>query len=123
MESYINNIVKIADLHNATVAHTPMSHTQLILEPMAKNDNFLFIALLSCIFWVARCCRPDILFATALLVHFSNCFRVPHINMLKHIFRYLANTAPISITYDSNKPFYEVTHTPMPTLLLNMAEN
>jgi hypothetical protein len=53
---------------------------------------------------------PNILFATTLLTCFSNCFGAPHINALKCIFQYLANTAPISITYDGNMPFYKVTY-------------
>jgi hypothetical protein len=110
MELYIKNIVKITDLHNAAIAHTPMSNTQPMLEPMATNDNFPFIALLGRIFWVARCWWPNILFATALLACFSNCFGALHINTLKCIFRYLTNTASIGITYDGNKPFYKVAY-------------
>ncbi|KAB5589019.1 Copia protein [Ceratobasidium theobromae] len=109
MESYIKNIVKMADLHNAAPTNTPMPHSQPILEPVVSPDySFLYIMHLGRLFWVAHCCRPDISFVTSLLARFSNCYGTPHISILKQVFRYLAATANLGIIYNRNKPFYEV---------------
>ncbi|KAF8715625.1 Reverse transcriptase (RNA-dependent DNA polymerase), partial [Rhizoctonia solani] len=59
---------------------------------------------------VARCCQPDIAFPTALLARFSSCYGAPHIAVICCIHRYLLETAHIGLTYDGNKPFYEVAY-------------
>jgi hypothetical protein len=108
MESYIKNIVRLADLENAAPAHTPMSNTQPILEPLDGKIEYPYITQIGRLFWIARCCWPDISFATAILARHSTTFGAPHINVLKRTHRYLLQTAHIGLTYDCNKPFYEV---------------
>ncbi|KAJ1299862.1 hypothetical protein OPQ81_002656 [Rhizoctonia solani] len=108
MEAYIRNIVKLADLGDAAPAHTPMSHSQPILKPINESNEYPYITQLGSLFWIARCTRPDIAFAVALLARFSSCYGPSHITVIRRIHRYLLETAHIGLTYDGNKPFYEV---------------
>ncbi|KAF8693981.1 Reverse transcriptase (RNA-dependent DNA polymerase), partial [Rhizoctonia solani] len=108
MDAYIKNVVKLADLQNAAPANTPMLNTQPILEPINEPNNYPYITELGCLFWIARCCRPEIAFTVALLARFSSCFGAPHIAVICCVHRYLVATAHIGLTYDGNKPFYEV---------------
>ncbi|KAJ1300847.1 hypothetical protein OPQ81_002487 [Rhizoctonia solani] len=110
MESYIKNVVKMADLENAASAHTPMSNTTPILEPAEITTEFPYITQLGCLFWIARTTRPEIAFTVSLLARFSSCYGPSHIAVLNRIHRYLKEMAHIGITYDGNKPFYEVAY-------------
>ncbi|KAB5587335.1 Copia protein [Ceratobasidium theobromae] len=111
MQSYIKSIIKSAGLEDAVWATTPMSNTQPVLEPITPPDySYPYVTNLGRLFWVARTCRPDIAFATSLLARFSSCYSSPHITALKRVFKYLAATASIGITYDGHKPFYEVAY-------------
>ncbi|KAJ1300491.1 hypothetical protein OPQ81_005305 [Rhizoctonia solani] len=123
MESYIKNIVKMADLKNATSAHTPMSNMTPILEPAKITTEFLYITQLGHLFWIARTTRPKIAFAVSLLAHFSSCYRPSHIAILNCIHRYLKEMAHIGITYDMEINHFTRLLTQMPTLQLSMAEN
>ncbi|KAB5588690.1 Copia protein [Ceratobasidium theobromae] len=111
MQSYIKSIVKLAGLDDAIWATTPMSNTQPVLEPIMPPDySYPYVMNLGWLFWVACTCRPDIAFATSLLARFSNCYSSLHITALKRVFKYLAATESIGITYDGHKPFYEVVY-------------
>ncbi|KAB5587973.1 Copia protein [Ceratobasidium theobromae] len=111
MQSYIKSIVKSAGLDNAVWATTPISNMHLVLEPITPPDHsYPYVTNLGRLFWVARTCRPNIAFATSLLARFSNCYGSPHITALKCVFKYLAATASIGITYDGHRPFYEVAY-------------
>ncbi|QRV95112.1 Copia protein [Ceratobasidium sp. AG-Ba] len=52
--------------------------------------------------WVARCCRPDILFATCLLARYTSCYSNAHITAIKRIYRYLNSTEKQGLTFDGN---------------------
>ncbi|QRW09844.1 Copia protein [Ceratobasidium sp. AG-Ba] len=110
MESYIKSIVKLADLEDASPAYTPMSNTMPALEPSTDKIDYPYITQLGRLFWVTRCVRPDIAFPVGLLARFSNSYGTHHITVMKRIHRYLATTAKIGLTYDGNKPFYEVAY-------------
>ncbi|KAJ1299493.1 hypothetical protein OPQ81_003805 [Rhizoctonia solani] len=100
----------MADLENATSAHTPMSNMTPILEPAKITTEFPYITQLGHLFWIAQTTCPKIAFAVLLLAHFSSCYGPSHIAVLNHIHRYLKETMHIGITYDRNKPFYEVAY-------------
>ncbi|QRV78766.1 Reverse transcriptase (RNA-dependent DNA polymerase) [Ceratobasidium sp. AG-Ba] len=105
MPTYINNIVALADLESAKVAHSPMSHTIPVLEPFDNPDrSYPYSTMIGRLLWLARCCRSDITFSVNLLARFTTCYGPAHISALKRIFRYIAYTSEIGITFDGNAP-------------------
>jgi len=47
--------------------------------------------------WLARCTRPDILFAVIVLTQFQAAPKMEHYGMVKHIVRYLHGTAELTL--------------------------
>ncbi|QRV96326.1 Copia protein [Ceratobasidium sp. AG-Ba] len=112
MKSYIDNIVKLADLENARFAHSPMSHTQSLLEPARHPDrSYPYATMIGRLLWLARCVRPDIAFAVHLLARFTARYDSSHISALKRIFRYIAGTSEIGTSLDGDQSFHEFVFT------------
>ncbi|KAG8709312.1 hypothetical protein FRC09_000738 [Ceratobasidium sp. 395] len=111
MPHFINSIVALADMTMSKTAHSPMSHTQPILEPATEVDwNYPYATMIGRLLWVSRTVRPDITFVVHLLARFTSSFGNAHITALKRVFRYLASTPHLGITYDGNTPFDEIVY-------------
>ena len=100
--SQSRNINALAEKHGLVgckTIQTPMEKG-LSLEPSAVCDASLpYRELLGSLLWVARCTRPDIMYAVIYLSRFSACYDSQHFAALKRILRYLVTTIDRGLTY------------------------
>ena len=79
------------NLNNKTAA-SPMEKGLNLPKDTEVDTKFRYRALIGQLMWIARCTRPDILFATSYLSQFSNFANKLHWDALIRVLRYLKNT-------------------------------
>lgn len=106
--SYINSILARFDLETCKPAKSPLPakvvlKARLIHEP--KADMALYLAGVGSLMYAMLGTRPDIAFAVGLLGRFARDPSVTHWEAVCHVFRYLAHTQHLALTYSpgSNK--------------------
>ena len=80
-------------LDNLRPVQTPME-LGLVLEPEQSDESYdyPFRSLLGELLWIARCTRPDIMFAVIYLSRFTSAYGPAHYKALLRVLRYLITT-------------------------------
>ena len=98
-------ILDLADAHglrDCAPMQTQMEKDIELLPAKECDLNVPFRSLIGALLWVARCTRPDIMFAVIYLSRFSASFDVQHFRHAKRILRYLVTTVDRELTYHRN---------------------
>jgi len=93
---------------NFEAAKTPMdvSMEDQLPRDQKKVDSLPYMEAIGGLLWVARCTRPDILYAVKTLSRFSATYTEVHFNAVKRVIKYLKRTEEWGLTF--HKPEKEV---------------
>ena len=85
------------DMNSKTVT-SPMEKNLNLTKNSEKDPKLPYRQLLGQLLWIARCTRPDILFAVQYLSQFANCAGREHWTALIRVLRYLKTTINNKLT-------------------------
>ena len=100
---YVEEMLKTFGMENCSPVSTPAApNTKLIRSNQETIDEeaakFPYQSAVGALLWVARCSRPDILYAVGQVAQHSIRPNMTHVRAVKHIFRYLQGTIGMGLT-------------------------
>ncbi|KDN46730.1 hypothetical protein RSAG8_04110, partial [Rhizoctonia solani AG-8 WAC10335] len=112
MPDYVKQLAIRFGLENSASKRDPISATHglkrgpRITDPAALS---FYAMAMGALLWPALTLRPEIAFTVLLLSSANHFFTKSHLNAIKHLIVYLANSADDGITYDGRRKFIEYT--------------
>ena len=109
---YFKQLAARFGLEKAAHKRDPISATHglkrgpRITDPAALS---FYATAMGALLWPALTVRPEIAFTVSFLSSANHFFTKSHLNAIKHLIVYLANTANDGITYDGRRKFIEYT--------------
>jgi len=103
-EQYILNLLKDYSMSDCKSVSTPAEpNSKLVKTPDDEKDKealkFPYRQLVGALLWIARTCRPDIIYAVNKLGSHCNNPNTSHVIAAKRVLRYLKGTAKMGITF------------------------
>ncbi len=100
---YIDNMLEMYGMENCKPVSTPAApNTKLVRSSPGSVDEeaaaFPYNSAVGALLWVARCSRPDILYAVGQVSQHLQNPNMTHVRAVKHILRYLKGTRDLGLT-------------------------
>ena len=107
LTDYIENMLRRHNMDGCHSTSLPMDPGFEISQdppPTSEEERVAlsklpYASIIGELLWICRCCRPDIMFAVAILSRFTSCYSRRHFNALKHVLRYLRGTTSMGLEY------------------------
>ena len=112
MPDYVKQLAKRFGLEKSAPKRDPISATHglkpgpQVTDPAALS---FYATAMGALLWPALTVRPEITFTVSLLSLANHFFTKSHLNAIKHLIIFLANSANDGITYDGHQKFIEYT--------------
>nr|GEY95110.1 retrovirus-related Pol polyprotein from transposon TNT 1-94 [Tanacetum cinerariifolium] len=97
---YIKEMLKKFGLEDSKPMNTPMSSDTKITkdEECESVDSTRYRGMISCLLYLTAS-RPDIMFSVCLCARFQEVPKTSHLEVVKHIFRYIKGTTYLGLWY------------------------
>ncbi|KAB5588052.1 hypothetical protein CTheo_8507 [Ceratobasidium theobromae] len=101
MPGYIKKIIVQMGMENCATAHTPASHTTVLMPrtPEEAAPDYPYLSAIGRLLWLALTVRPELAYIVGALARHTQSFTNAHITAIKRVLRYLAGTPEVGIHY------------------------
>jgi hypothetical protein len=101
---YIETKLKEFGQSDAKTSETPMTQGLALPKQIESDDRIPYQSAIGSLLYASRMTRPDIAYSVGYLGRFNSCYGESHWSQVKKVFRYLKNTADLSLGFQRKGP-------------------